>query len=91
MLMASSPARLKKLQIEDRDGEEIQVRWTAAPEKDVATYRVTYGSDSDHLKSVSVQDSRVTLSGVKSGMVISVKAVNTRDISSWDWVKIIVD
>ncbi len=91
MLMASSPARLKELQIEDRDGEEIQVRWTAAPEKDIATYLVTYGSDSDHLKSVSVQDSRATLSGVKSGMVISVKAVNTGDMSSWDWVKIIVD
>ena len=85
MLMASSPARLSNIKIDNIDEGVGLVSWTPAQEKDIGTYLVKYGSDEKNLKSVTVNEPNVNLSGLESGMKVYVKAVNSRNMPSWDW------
>ena len=85
MLLASSPARPTGLELVRRDGDRVEIRWTAAPERDHARYVVridppgTAGS-----RTVTVTAPRMTLTGVAPGSEIAVRAVNARGMESWD-------
>jgi hypothetical protein len=90
MLLASSPSRLTGLEAERR-GRDVTVRWTSAVESNLDGYIVAYGPEHEPLRqSVTVSEPQVTLSGVTAGTVVSVKAVNSRGMHSWDWARVVV-
>jgi len=83
MLMASSPSRLTGL-----SATGTTASWTPAREKGVARYIVRYGPAEDPMRSqVTVTSPRVTISALKPGWHISVKAVNARGLEGWDWAR----
>lgn len=90
MLLASSPARLKGLEIVRRQGDQVEIAWTPAPETDVTAYIVAYGQEPGGLKRMTVTEPKASLSGVKDGMTVAVKAVNDRGMGSWDWARVTV-
>ncbi len=85
MMLASSPSRLRDLKVEKFDGATAELSWTAAPEKSVRGYLVSYPGLKQPLK---VSTPRVTLRNVKPGTVVSVKAFNARGLEGWDWSRI---
>jgi hypothetical protein len=86
MLMASSPSRLRGLEVVSRDGSNLGLRWAPALEGDVESYVVYSGPSPDELQLVStVSVPGVTLSGVEPGAAVAVKAVNERGLAGWDW------
>jgi dipeptidyl aminopeptidase/acylaminoacyl peptidase len=89
MLLASSPARLADLKVDSFSNGTAQVSWTPSPEKGVTGYIVTYGPR----QNLEAQQLRVTtpsarIPKVQPGMVISVKAVNSRGLEGWDWARV---
>jgi Zn-dependent M28 family amino/carboxypeptidase len=87
MLLASSPSRLKGLEA-TRQGKAVEVRWTAAPEKEVRHYLVRYTAEGGAERTVTVAAPNATLEGVRAGTVIAVKAVNARGLEGWDWARV---
>ncbi len=85
MLLASSPSRLQGLKIAGYDGNRAELTWAPAPEKNVTGYLVSYGEPARQLK---VTSSRVTLNGVTPNTIVRIKAVNSRGLTGWDWVRI---
>jgi Tol biopolymer transport system component len=91
MLLASSPSRLKGLQIEGRPGSGgVTVSWTPSPEKDVRSYLVAYGAEDAPAKQLSVKAPRVSLPPLAAGTVVRVKAVNAKGLEGWDWARVVV-
>jgi hypothetical protein len=101
MLLASSPSRIKGLEVMPRPGAEgaegmtaggygvVEVTWNPSPERDVVEYRVASGPPEDPWRSVvTVQEPRVMLEGVRPGDVVSVNAVNRRGFQGWDWARV---
>jgi hypothetical protein len=90
MMLASCPSRVKDLKAEI-SGDGIDLSWTANPEKSVTGYTVAYGPESNPMaKTLIVKTTKARIPGVKKGekLAISVKAVNARGLSSWDWARI---
>lgn len=86
MLMASSPSRLRDLEVVSRTGSDVEIRWAPALERDVVSYVVYRGPSLNELalaRTVTVPS--VSLSDVAAGTVIAVKAVNERGLAGWDW------
>ena len=73
------------------DGKTAELSWTPSPEKSVRSYIVTYGSDNGPLRREKTGAPRVTLRDVKSGTVVSVKAVNARGLEGWDWSRVTIN
>jgi hypothetical protein len=87
MMLASSPSRLGGLQLA-RTGSDVRATWTAARESGVVSYTVAWGPESDPLRNTtSVTGPAAILRGVEPGMVVSVKAVNAKGLSGWDWAR----
>jgi Tol biopolymer transport system component len=90
MILASSPSRLAGLQATRRESA-VEVSWTPAAEAGVTSYLVAAGPAADPLRrTVTVTDARASLSGVERGAVVSVKAVGTGGLESWDWARVTV-
>ncbi len=90
MLLASSPSRIKDLQVQ-RAGETATISWTPSPEKSVTSYIVAYGPASAPLsRRTVVKTPGAKLPGVAAGTVIAVKAVNARGLEGWDWARAVV-
>lgn len=88
MLMASSPSRIKGVEVIPDGAGTVEVHWTPAPESDVTEYRVAAGPEGDPWRSVvTVQEPLAVLEGLSPGDVISVKAVNRRGLEAWDWAQ----
>ena len=85
MMLASSPAPVKDLKVVRFDGKTAELTWTAAPEKGVKQYLVSYGPEEAQMKQISVSDAKAMLKDVKPGMLVKVKAVNAKKLESWDW------
>jgi Tol biopolymer transport system component len=86
MLMASSPSRLRDLEVVSRDGSDLELRWAPALERDVVSYVVYSGPSLEELELAStVRVPGVTLSDVEPGAVVAIKAVNERRLGGWDW------
>lgn len=91
MLLASSPARLKGVEVVRRDGKTAELRWPAAPENAVRSYVIAYGPASEPLRhTITVTGPNATISGIEPGMVVSVKAVGDRGVEGWDWAKVTI-
>ena len=90
MLLASSPARPTGLELVRRDGDRVEIRWTAAPERDHARYSVRVTAPgATTARTVTVTTPRVTLTNVAPGSEIGVRAVNARGLQSWDEARMI--
>lgn len=91
MLLASSPARLKGLEVVSRRGARVQVEWTPAGEEDVREYVVAWGpAGGAPQRVVRASEPRATLDAVAPGTEIAVKAINARGLVGWDWARLIV-
>ncbi|HZS48224.1 MAG TPA: M20/M25/M40 family metallo-hydrolase [Blastocatellia bacterium] len=84
MLLASSPSPVKDLRVVNFDGKNAELAWTASPEKSVRSYNVTYTSAQGGQKQIKVNDAHATIQGVKAGTDVTIKAVNSRGLESWD-------
>jgi hypothetical protein len=90
MYLASSPSRLKNVSAA-RSASAVEVTWDASPEAGVKSYLVAYGPASDPMRNRrTVPAARVTLPGLPTGSVVSVKAVNARGLEGWDWARTVV-
>ncbi len=90
MLLAASPARIKDLKAAGVQAGAAGITWAQSPEKGVISYTVAYGPETDPLAhTVSVKTSRARITGLKAGekVIVSVKAVNSRGLSGWDWAR----
>jgi hypothetical protein len=91
MLLASSPSRVKDLKLERDEGGSARLAWTASPEKSVSGYIVAWGPPADPYKAqLRVPRPAATITGVKPGTVVSVKAVNARGLEGWDWARVTI-
>lgn len=91
MLLASSPARPSGLEIVRRDGDRVEIRWAAAPERDHARYVVRIDPPRAGTgRTVTVTAPRAALTGVPPGSEITVRAVNARGMQSWDEARVTV-
>ncbi len=91
MLLASSPSRLSGLEVDSYSGGSAIVSWTPSPEKGVTAYIVAYGPVSNpQAQQLRVMKPAATLTGIASGTVVSVKAVNAKGLEGWDWARVTV-
>lgn len=89
MLLASSPSRLKDLKVDGVKNLTATLSWTPSPETGVTGYIVAYGPASKpEARQVRVTKPSATLTGVATGTVVSVKAVNAKGLEGWDWARI---
>jgi hypothetical protein len=89
MLLADSPARLEGIEVVSADGGSAEIRWEPAREAGVREYRVRYGvPGSAQLRTLTVREPRVRLSGVSAGVVVEVKGVNPAGLAGWDWARV---
>lgn len=89
MMLASSPARLKDLTVVSRNGDNVEVSWSAARESDVTGYVVAYGPVDNPLRESVQVSGTSTRVRATPGTVVSVKAINRRGLQSWDWAHVI--
>ena len=86
MLMASSPSRLTGLTAQGNI-----VGWDTARERGVVRYLVRYGPPNNPEQySVAVTNPRATISALRAGWHVAVKAVNARGLEGWDWARTVV-
>ena len=91
MLLASSPARPTELELVRQDRDRVEIRWTAAPERDHARYVVRIDPPgAATTRTLTVTAPRATLTGIVPGTEFAVRAVNTRGLESWDAARITV-
>jgi Tol biopolymer transport system component len=92
MLLASSPSRLTGLKVDSFAGGTATLSWKPAVEKGITGYLVARGPvDAADAQSVRVTGPSVTLTGVRPGTLVSVKAVNSRGLEGWDWASVLVN
>ncbi len=88
MLLASSPSPVAGLKLAAAGPGALEVSWTANPEKDIASYRVTWEAAVGKGKARMVKGTGTKLTGlaVRPGETVrvTVKAVNSRGLVSWD-------
>lgn len=92
MMMASSPAPVKELKVTAFKGDTAEVAWAPNAEKGIVSYIIEYGPENKPARaSLTVTEPRARLQGLQlkraEKLVVSVKAVNGRGISSWDWTQ----
>jgi hypothetical protein len=95
MMLASSPTPVQDLKVIRLKGDIAEIIWTPSPEQGIASYIVEYGPEKKtSASSLTVAEPRARLQGfhLERGekLAVSVKAVNSRGISSWDWTRTIV-
>ena len=88
VLLASSPSRLKDVRVDTVKNGTASVTWTPSPEKGVTGYLVAYGPAAQpESQQVRVVKPPAVLSGVAAGMIVSVKAINSKGLEGWDWAR----
>lgn len=86
--LASSPSPVRGLAIRRQAGGGV-VTWDALPEKDVATYTVTWGMPHEAPRgTATVRGTSATIGVLPEGMIVSVRATNARGLVGWDWSRI---
>jgi hypothetical protein len=91
MLLASSPSRVNDLKLDRFAGNTATLSWKPSPESGVATYLVAYGPvENPESQQVRVNKPTVTLSNVRQGTMVAVKAVTGKGIEGWDWARVTV-
>ena len=91
MLIASSPSPVHDLAA-TRSATGATVTWTAAPERGVTGYRVTYGaSGSATRRTLIVRTPRAVLPGAAAGTEVAVRAMTARGREGWGWARVVVE
>ncbi|MDZ4675563.1 MAG: M20/M25/M40 family metallo-hydrolase [Gemmatimonadota bacterium] len=86
--LASSPSPVRGLAIRRQAGGGV-VTWEAGPEKDIASYTVTWGPSNEPARgTATVRGTTATIGVLPEGIVVSVRAVNGRGLVGWDWSRI---
>ncbi len=92
MLLASSPSRLTDVKVDSFSGGTATLSWKPAVEKGITGYLVSRGPvGASDAQPVRVTQPSITLTGVRPGTMVSVKAVNARGLEGWDWASIVVN
>jgi hypothetical protein len=96
MLLASSPSPVKGLKVVKVGTDGPELSWTPNSEKGISHYVVTWGPEGKAAAgSRKVKESRAVIRGLKPAAGekrwVSVRAVNTRGLQSWDEARISVD
>jgi hypothetical protein len=91
MLLASSPSRLTGLMVTPNKKGNYSVKWTASPELSISHYLIRYQAADGQWKSYETKETTTTLSGLKAGSTVQVKAVNAAGLEGWDWAKMTID
>lgn len=87
--LASSPSPVRGLAIRRQAGGGV-VTWDALPEKDIASYTVTWGLPGEAARgTATVRATTATIGVLPEGMVVSVRATNARGLVGWDWSRIV--
>jgi peptidase M28-like protein/WD40 repeat protein len=87
MLLSSSPSPLHDLRA-TKTASGATVTWTAAPERGVTGYRVTYGAGgSATRRTLIVRTPRAVLPGVAAGTEVAVRAMTARGLEGWGWAR----
>jgi hypothetical protein len=88
MLMASSPSRATGLTAIRGEAGAVEVRWSAAPERGVTSYRLRWEDREGKIGGLRVvRDTTARLTGVPAGATIQVRAIGTRGLEGWDWAR----
>jgi hypothetical protein len=89
--LASSPSRLKDVKVASYANGTAELAWAASPEKGVGEYIVGVGSTLENIRErTRVNGTRATVTNVKPGAVVGVKAVNARGLEGWDWGRVAI-
>ncbi|MGH7536771.1 MAG: M20/M25/M40 family metallo-hydrolase, partial [Gemmatimonadales bacterium] len=89
MLMASSPARLNGLQATRRGDGVVDLKWEAAPERGVVSYRVRWsGNGPTERRTLVARGSSAQAPGVPPGAELSVRAIGAGGLEGWDWARV---
>ena len=92
MLMASSPAPVKDLRVERRDGSRADLAWAPSPERDVVSYTVVYGPPNNpDANTTTVTDASASLQNAPLGTVVKVRANNRDGTHGWGWAELAVE
>jgi hypothetical protein len=87
MLLASSPSRLTELKLQP-SGNGVRATWKPAPEAGITGYIVAYGPpDNPEAQQIRVSNPEAVIAAVQPGTMVSVKAINARGLTGWDWAR----
>jgi hypothetical protein len=88
MLMASSPSRLRGLTATRAADGAVTMRWDAAVERGVTSYRVRWEDREGKIGgSRVVKATSARLTGVPKGATVQVRAIGARGLEGWDWAR----
>jgi len=91
MLMASSPAPVRELEVAVRNGEAVDLRWAPSPEAGVTHYVVRYGAPGEEPTEMNVREPRLTIPDAPAGTNAWVRAINAHGLHSWSWAKLKIE
>ena len=96
MLLTSSPSPVKGLKVVKAGTDGAELSWTPNPEKGISHYLVTWGTEGKAAAgSRKVKEPRAAIHGLRGGAGarwwVTVRAVNSRGLQSWDEAKAAVD
>lgn len=83
MLLSNAPSKVTGLKVNSR-GNRTEVTWNISPENDIDHYLVRYTDVSGNEQTERATSAGIALMGVDNNRPVSVAAVNTRGMTSWD-------
>lgn len=92
MLLASSPAMIKGLELVRLRGNSAEIKWTASPESGISSYEIVYGpAENPDLHEMTVNAPGANLPEAGPGTLVKVRAVNSSGLHGWDWARLIIE
>ncbi|MEO5509167.1 MAG: hypothetical protein ABIV28_09100, partial [Longimicrobiales bacterium] len=92
MLLTTLPSRPSGVAVERR-GNRNHMTWTAAPESDVRSYRIEWGTPGSAALGTFRVMGRSAMSAdipsVAAGIEIRIKSVNASGMEAWDWARVL--
>jgi hypothetical protein len=86
VLMASSPSRLTGVTASRAAGGTVDMKWKAAIERGVASYRARWKDAQGRAGGTRVvRGTSARLTGVPQGATVMVRAIGARGLEGWDW------
>jgi len=86
--MASSPSRLTGLTATRAGDGSVDLRWNAAAERGVTSYRVRWEDGQGTVGGMRVvKGTTARLTAVPAGATLEVRAIGARGLEGWDWAR----
>ena len=90
VMLTNAPARVRGLKAV-ASSEGVTVTWEPSPERDVRRYIVEWTGAGGRARRAAVTSASATLPNPAPGTAITVRAVNTRGLESWDRARVQVN